>query len=235
MQSGPSSSEDPPELEPTDTDVWVIEDDLTYQRLVVDILEKLPEINCSFVSTRCKPALDRLKSGEKPDVILMDISLKGDMDGIEGTWEFKEVDSDIHVLALTSNDDESAISSMIMAGASGYLLKPSSKSEIANSIQEVQKGGAPITPSIASIMMRLYRQHARPTPIFIRNYNLSKRELEILQHLAESKTKREIAETITISTHTVDTHIRSIYKKLNVRNRSAAIIKAVNEGLVTLK
>ena len=235
MDLGPSSSDSPLKEDPKNTDVWVIEDDLDYQRYVVSMLEKIPEINCSFVSTQCEPALDRLKKGEKPDVILMDVSLKGEMDGVEGTWEFKEIDSSLHILALTNHDDERVVSSMIMAGASGYLLKPSSRQEIVNSIQEVQRGGAPITPSIASIVMRLYREQARPTPIFANNYNLSKREHEILNYLAKGKTKKGIANATNISEHTVDTHIRRIYKKLKVRNRSAAIIKAVSEGLITLE
>jgi|GEM_PF-517663 len=235
MEPGHPSSDSETENDLPITDVWVIEDDIGYQRQVVSMLEKIPEINCSYVSTRCEPALERLRNGKKPDVILMDISLQGDMDGIEGTWEFKEIDADLHVLALTNNDEESAVSSMIMAGVSGYLLKPSSKAEIINSIQEVQKGGAPLTPSVASIMMRLYREHARPKPLFLRDYNLSKREQEILQLISEGKTKKGVAAAKNISEHTVDTHIRSIYKKLGVRNRSAAIIKAVREGLVTVK
>ena len=230
----PGTSENPPEKDPAKAEVWVIEDDLTYQRLVVNMLEKIPEVTCSFVSTQCEQAIDRIKSGQKPDVVLMDISLKGEMDGIEGTWEIKELDESLRVLALTNNDDENAVSSMIMAGVSGYLLKSSSRAEIIKSIREVLKGGSPMTPSIASIVMRLYRKHA-PTPIFVRNYRLSKRELEILSHLAKGHTKREVAAKTNISEHTVDTHIRSIYKKLDVRNRSAAIIKAISEGLVTLK
>ena len=170
MEPGTSNSDQPPEIGPAKADVWVIEDDLYYQRLVVKMLEKIPEITCSFVSSRCEQAIDRMKSGKRPDVVLMDISLRGEMDGIEGTWELKEIDADLHVLALTNNDDEKAVSSMIMAGVSGYLLKSSSREEIIRSIQEVLNGGSPITPSIASTMMRLYRQHARPTPLFIRNY-----------------------------------------------------------------
>ena len=235
MEPGHPSSDNEPENDLPITDVWVIEDDIGYQHRIVSMLEKIPEITCSFVSARCEPALERLRRGKKPHVILMDISLQGEMDGIEGTWEFKEIDADLHVLALTNNDEESAVSSMIMAGVSGYLLKPSSKSEIVNSIQEVRKGGAPITPSVASIMMRLYREHARPKPLFLRDYNLSNREQEILQLLSEGKTKKEVATAENISEHTVDTHIRRVYKKLGVRNRSAAIIKAVREGLVTVK
>ena len=234
MDPDPSISDDLTENGPHKADVWVIEDDLAYQRLVVTMLEKIPEITCSFVSTQCELAIERIKSGKKPDVILMDISLKGDMDGIEGTWELKEMDNDLHVLALTNNDDEDAVSSMIMAGVSGYLLKSSTRAEIIKSIREVLKGGSPITPSIASTMMRLYRKHAKPKPLFVNNYRLSKRELEVLQYLAKGNTKREVASKTNISEHTVDTHIRSIYKKLDVRNRSAAIIKAVNEGLVSL-
>lgn len=230
----PGTSDNPPEQEPAKAEVWVIEDDITYQRLVVNMLEKIPEVTCSFVSTRCEQAIDRIKSGQKPDVVLMDISLRGEMDGIEGTWEIKELDDSLRVLALTNNDDEDAVSAMIMAGVSGYLLKSSSRAEIIKSIREVLKGGSPITPSIASIVMRLYRKHA-PSPVFVRNYSLSKRELEILSHLAEGSTKKQVAAKTNISEHTVDTHIRSIYKKLDVRNRSAAIIKAISEGLVTLK
>lgn len=235
MDSGISSSEPHSEDERTKTTVWVIEDDLACQRLFVHMLDSIPEINCSFVSSQCKPALDRLRNGEKPDVVLMDISLKGEMDGIEGTWELKELDANLHILALTNNDAENTISSMIMAGVSGYLLKSSSKDEIINSIRQVQQGESPLTPSVASIVMRLYRTNSRHTPLFIRNYNLSKRELEVLQHLSEGKTKKGVAAISNISEHTVDTHIRSIYRKLDVRNRSAAIIKAVREGLVTVK
>ena len=234
MSSGPSYPDPSIGSETAHTDIWVVEDDLAYQQRVVGIIARLPLFKCTLATSKCEAVLESIQQGKKPQVILMDIALEGELNGIDGTWEIKELLPEVHILALTSSDQEETISSMIMAGASGYLLKPSSPGEIQTSIYQVLRGGSPLTPKIAATVMKLYRENATPNNLSTRTYQLSKREIEILSYLTKGKTKKEVARLTTISKHTVDSHIRSIYKKLQVHNRSDAIMKAIREGIVTI-
>ena len=160
MSSGPSSHGSPIESDSAYKNVWVIEDDPVYRRRVVDIVNNMHGLQCSLATSNCEEAIALIQEGQKPDIILMDIALAGELNGIDATWEIKGLLPQVHILALTSSDHEQTVSSMIMAGASGYLLKPLSRSEIESSIYQVLRGGTPLTPQIATTVMKLYRENA---------------------------------------------------------------------------
>ena len=173
-------------------------------------------------------AVRKLKNGvDAPDVILLDIGLKGES-GVEGAAAIKSVHPRVHIIMFTVYEENEKIFNALRNGASGYLLKTSSADEILSAIEEVLNGGGPMSPVIAGKVLKMFQglPHANE------KYNLSEREREVLNALVQGMTKKEISETMFISYHTVDSHIRNIYDKLHVNSKSAAVAKAVKERLI---
>ena len=156
-----------------------------------------------------------------PDVVLMDIHLPG-RSGIECTRKLKCLCPATHIVILTVYSDDDAIFDALRAGASGYLLKRASPSEILASIQDVLGGGAPMSSQIA---MRVIRAFHEPAAADAPHSCLSEREQEILRLLAKGYATKEIAARISVSVNTIRTHLQHIYQKLHVRSRTEAIIK----------
>src|SRR5690606_23869215 len=132
------------------------------------------------------------------------------------------------IVMLTVHEDNDRIFEALCAGASGYLLKPSSAAQIVEAVQAARAGGATINPQIASKVLDMFTRLAVPPA----DYGLTEREREVLHHLVDGCTKRRLAERLFLSPHTVDMHIRNIYAKLHVHSRSGAIAKALKERLV---
>jgi DNA-binding NarL/FixJ family response regulator len=164
----------------------------------------------------------------KPDVVLMDIDLPG-VNGIEAAGIVKIVSPKTQVMMLTVFDNEEKIFQAIRNGASGYLLKNTSPTEIIESIFDVYKGGSPMTANVARKVLQ-YFQHQPKTQK--KDYNLSDREQEILKGLVSGFSYKLIANEYFISIDTVRSHIRHIYDKLHVNSKTEAVLKAINEGLV---
>ena len=165
-----------------------------------------------------------------PDVSLMDIEMPG-MDGVEATQLIHERFPGVKVLIQTVFDDDEKVFKAICAGASGYILKSTTPSKLIESIAEVYNGGAPMSPGIASRVLRLFQKIA-PQAIATDEEDLSKREKEILSLMVDGYTFKEIAEKSFISYETVRTHVKSIYKKLHVASSTEAVDKALRQGIV---
>ena len=129
---------------------------------------------------------------------------------------------------LTVFEDDDKIFRAICAGAAGYLLKTSSTEDIAAAIRSAATGGSPINPTIARRVLDMFSQANPPR----KDYGLTPREKEILQHLVQGQSTKEAAARLEISYHTADGYIRDIYEKLQVNTRSGVVAKAVKEGLV---
>ena len=173
-------------------------------------------------------AEDALKSLKKasPEVMLTDIGLPG-MSGVELIKKAKTDMADLEIMAHTVFEDRDNVFSAIKAGASGYILKGSSPREIIESIHALYKGGAPMSPKIARKIIHEFQEDV-PEEQFL----LTQRETEIVKLIEEGLTYKEIGERLSISTHTVHTHIKNIYEKLQAKNRSDAIIKARKKGII---
>jgi DNA-binding NarL/FixJ family response regulator len=164
---------------------------------------------------------------QKPDLLLMDIDMPG-MTGIEAVAHVRSVNKDIPILMLTVFDDNQHVFDAICAGASGYLLKKHISSKLFSAIEEVMEGGAPMSPSIARMVLASMQQ--KPTPE--NAYHLTPKEKEVLTSLSKGNSYKLIADEVSISIDTVRSHIRKIYEKLHVHSQTEAVSKAINEKLV---
>lgn len=183
--------------------------------------------------------LKRIAPSRCPNIILMDIELPG-KSGIETTIAVKELFPEIEVLMFTVFEDETKIFHAIQAGAAGYMLKDDPMERVGEGIRELRNGGAPMSQSIARIVLSFLRgksasgKKANPGHIIQEpiEFNLSDRELELLQGLVQGETYQTLAKKMFISPHTVKTHIKNIYRKLHVHSRATAVRVALDQGLV---
>ena len=162
----------------------------------------------------------------RPDVILMDIDMPG-MSGVECTKIIKNKLPDTQIIMLTIFENEERIFQSLENGANGYVLKDATPEEILDGIREIHNGGAPMSTRIARKVVKAFkRMETNPTKQPAQEFaELTKRENEVLQLLAEGYLYREIGEKLFISLPTVRTHIHRIYDKLHVRSRTEAVMK----------
>jgi len=162
-----------------------------------------------------------------PNLILMDIDMPG-MSGIEAVKRVRQTNQEVFIIMLTVFDDNQHVFEAICAGASGYLLKKHISTKLFDAIEEVLAGGAPMSPSIARMVVSSMHQRNQSE----NRYNLTTREKEILGSLAKGNSYKLIASEFDISIDTVRTHIKKIYEKLHVHSQTEAVSKAINEKLV---
>jgi len=210
-----------------DITIAIVEDHSDLSKSLCLILNMTPGFICVGCYESCEDLLDELDA-IKPQVILMDIGLPG-ISGIEGASRVKAVRPEIQILMLTIYEEDSQVFKAICAGASGYLLKNATPVEILQAIEQVVKGGAPITPSIAQKVMAMFRDFAPKTEV---SKGLTPREYEVLKALVDGLDYKQIAERYFISLDTVRNHIRHIYEKLHVHTKSEAVVKALRQRLV---
>lgn len=211
----------------SDVTVWLVEDDQRFRTNLEDLINETVGLTCNLSVSSCEEALMYLETNAAPDILLMDIGLPG-LDGIEGIQQVKSIAPSIQVIMLTVFDDNDKIFRAICAGASGYLLKSAAPENIIGSLTEIFKGGAPINAQIARKVLNMFATMSVPKG----NYDITKAEKEILHMLVEGKPKKQIAHDLGVSFHTVDTHLRNIYTKLQVHSRSEAVAKALKERLM---
>lgn len=208
----------------------MVEDNDSYRKAVSRSLSRTSAIDCERQCRSAEEALAVLETENAPDVILLDVQLPGS-DGISALPSIRSLAPDCKPIVLTAFDDSEKIYRAICAGASGYLLKSAGADEIVAAIEEVLSGGAPMTPSLAVRVLQQFSELLSPTKS-TGDYKLTAREIDILRLLADGLIKKEIAADLDISLHTVNTHIRSIYDKLQVNTNTAAVAKAIREDIV---
>ena len=208
--------------------VWVVEDSAVYRSTVAEVLDQSRRYRCSREFGTAEDALAALSEGrELPRLILMDLALPG-MNGTDCVKAIRRRNPSIPVVMLTVHQSNDRIFEAICAGASGYLLKSCSRDDLMSGIENVLDGGAAMDAQIARRVLQMFTRMATPHA----DYGLSDREREILQHLVDGETKSAIAQTLRLSPHTIDGHVRNIYTKLHVNNRSGAVAKAIRENLL---
>ena len=200
--------------------IAVVEDDKTVREGLQMLLNGSPGFSCVAAYSSGEDALAGLP-GIMPDVVLMDINLPG-INGIECILKLKEHDLPLLFIMLTVFEDAEAIFRSLSAGACGYLLKHTPPAKLLEAIQDVHRGGSPMSGEIARKVVQSFQQPAIKSDTKV---SLTKREEEILGFLAQGFFYKEIAGSLSISVETVRTHIRNIYEKLQVRTRTEAILK----------
>lgn len=175
----------------------------------------------------CNNVVDEVEA-LAPDVVLMDIDMPG-TNGIEGLKLIRQKNLAAKVLMLTVFDDNKNVFEAIRNGANGYLLKKTPPSKLLEYIHEAHTGGAPMTSSIATQVLKMFTQAHNTTPS---DYHLSDREKQVLQWLVNGYSYKMIAAEMFISIDTVRSHIKKIYEKLHVNSKSEAVAKAFKDKIV---
>ena len=175
----------------------------------------------------------RLAHALKPDVVIMDISMP-DLNGIEATRQIIAQVSGVRVIALSMHADKRYVGEMLSAGATGYLLKHSALDELERAIQTVLAGKIYVSPDIAGIVVQDYLQHLSSSPA-TQPSQLTAREREILQLIAEGTSTKDIAARLHVSVPTIDTHKQHIMEKLNLYSIAELTKYAIRAGLTSLE
>ncbi|MBI3804959.1 MAG: response regulator transcription factor [Nitrospirae bacterium] len=177
----------------------------------------------------------------RPDVILMDVSMP-QMNGIEATRAIRKLLPQIGIVVLTMHDDDATIFDLVGAGVHGYILKEADSSEVVKAIQSIYRGESVIHPSIARKLLVEFSETGRSAHSSNEKkaparhaYNLSAREIDVLRRVAKGKTNKEIAGDLTLSEKTIKNHVRNIFHKMRVFDRTEAAIKGVQEGIINLE
>lgn len=162
-----------------------------------------------------------------PDLILMDIDMPK-LKGVEVVKNIREVDSEVKILMHTVFDDAENLFSAIKNGANGYILKKAGPEKLLEACEEVMNGGAPITPSVATLILQDFNEKNKDSS----DYNLTTKEKEVLTCLVDGLSYKMIADELKVSIDTVRSHIKKIYEKLHVHSMSEAVAKAIKQRIV---
>jgi len=206
--------------------VVIIEDRKEIRDGLVALIGGTPEYSCVGDYYSIEEALSRIKAA-LPDVALVDIGLPG-MSGIEGIRLLRERHPAIAFLVMTVYDDDDRIFNALCAGATGYLLKHTTPARLLESIAEVARGGAPMSPEVARRVVELFRQFRPPDKA---DYLLTPHEVKILKLLVAGHNYKTAAIELGVSLNTVSFHVKHIYEKLQVHSKSEAVAKALRGRL----
>ncbi len=208
--------------------ILIVDDHTLFRDGVRAILKSVTGFKIVGEASTGEEAINKASS-LAPNLILMDIQMP-DMNGVEATREILKTHPDIGIIILTMLEDDDSLFSALRAGARGYVLKGADKAEMVRSIRAVANGEALFGPAIATRLTKFFnppedkaRESAFP--------ELTDRELEVLELVANNHNNHEIAEILHITIKTVSNHISNIYNKLQVADRSQAIYKARDAGL----
>jgi DNA-binding NarL/FixJ family response regulator len=221
-RSTPSVTEPPRRIT-----VAIIEDDRLIREGLSALINGTPGYCCTGAFPSMESALERTW-GEAPSVALVDIGLPG-MSGVEGLPILRDKYPHTALLMLTIYDDDERIFNALCAGASGYLLKKTPPGKLLEALAEVLDGGAPMSPEIASRVLRLFREIRPPETA---DAGLTPHELRLLKLLVEGHNYQSAAVELGVSFSTINFHMQNIYGKLHVHSKSEAVAKALRQRLV---
>ncbi len=221
------------------TRVVVIEDDRSYRESLVTLMSHTPGYACTATYETASAAiheakeLHRRQSSCPWSLVLMDLEMPG-INGIEGTRQLKTLWPELPIVILTVFEDPGTILEAICAGANGYILKNASAKELRMHLRAVLAGGSPLTPGVARAVLDIVRKSkpSRKTPAEPSRLDLTCREQEVLRGLVRGLSYRDVATELAISVDTVRTHIRNLYRKLQVKSAAQAVSRAIREHLI---
>lgn len=205
--------------------VAIVEDDRRIRESLAELLEAAPGLRFAGAFANAEDGLRELPR-LRPEVLLLDINLPG-LSGIEAVARLRELLPGTAVLMLTVYEDADQIFRALQNGARGYLVKRTAPARLLEAIAEVHAGGAPMSPQIARKVVQHFHQRGPATAAL---ENLTPREREVLEQLAQGRLYKEIAGQLGIGTETVRSYLSSIYAKLHVHNRTEAVVKYLGRG-----
>lgn len=203
--------------------VAIIDDDQDIRDQLSFIIDEQSEFSCHQRFHNVESALEPLLQNP-PDVLIMDITLVDGINGIEGVSLFVKQKAPFEIIMFSVHQDDEKIFQSLCAGACGYLTKNTPIPKVLSAIKEAKNGGAPMSMNVARMVVNSFRP--KSTSI------LSIREKEVLNELCKGKSYKKIGTSLFISQDTVRSHIRNIYRKLEVNSKSQAVAKAFKENLI---
>ncbi|WP_106496659.1 response regulator [Lentibacillus sp. Marseille-P4043] len=221
------------------TKIVLIDDHKLFREGVKRILEFEPSFDVVAEGDDGIVAEEIVKE-HHPDVVLMDINMPN-MNGVQATSDLVKNFPNTHVIILSIHDDESYVTHALKTGAQGYLLKEMDSDALIEAIKVVSDGGSYLHPKVTHNLVQEYRRLAQDNVLGFSEYGveyrkplhlLTKRECEVLQLLAEGKSNRAVSESLYISEKTVKNHVSNILQKMNVNDRTQAVVSAIRKGWV---
>ena len=206
--------------------IVVVDDHVLFRRGLVGLLADMVEFEVVGEAGNGLEAMEVVQK-TRPEIVLMDINMPR-MDGILAVQGLREANIPVKILMLTISQENDDLLGAIHAGADGYLLKNTEPDELRKSILRVTQGQGVLSPEVTSTVLKIVSRHPGSETQNI----LSDRELEVLTCLADGQTTIQIANRLFISENTVKTHIRHILEKLEASNRTEAVSKAIQFGLI---
>jgi DNA-binding NarL/FixJ family response regulator len=210
--------------------VLLVDDQQLIRQGIRILLEQESDIEVIAEAANGMQALEQCRN-RQPDVVLMDVQMPI-MDGVECTRQLTETYPDLGVIILTTFDDDDYIFDGLRAGARGYLLKDVSSADLAGAVRTVAAGNALIQPSISRRVISEFTRLSSTSPSPKLMESLTTRELDVLHALADGLSNQEIAHKLVITEGTVKNHVSSLLAKLEVRDRTQAVLKAQKLNLL---
>jgi DNA-binding NarL/FixJ family response regulator len=207
--------------------VAIVEDQQDIREGLRFLIDHTPAYRCTGWFESMERALAAI-STLQADIVLMDLGLPG-MSGLEGIRHLKQHHPQLHLVALTVYEDDDRIFEALCAGASGYLLKKTPPAKLIESLQEVMTGGTPMSPEVATRVIKLFREFRPPGDA---EHGLTPHEVRILGLLAEGHSYKTAAGVLGSSVNTVAFHMKHIYAKLEVHSKSEAVAKGLRHRIV---
>jgi DNA-binding NarL/FixJ family response regulator len=212
------------------TRIIVVDDQVLFRKGLRALLEEEDDFEVVGEADNGREGID-LARASRPDAVLMDVNMPV-CNGVEATRLIKAEMPDVKVVMLTISDDDQDLFEAIKAGAQGYLLKDLRPEALFDMVRAVMRGETPISPAIAGKLLKEFRLRPWHEPSETAGWDLTARELEVLQLVAEGMGNAEIAGRLFIVEGTVKNHLHNILEKLHLENRVQAAAYAIREGLV---
>ncbi|MCB0632749.1 MAG: response regulator transcription factor [Saprospiraceae bacterium] len=208
--------------------VILFEDNQNFREALTDAFEDSDKVFLTQSFPNATKAVDQIHEYQ-PDVVLMDIEMPG-ISGLDAMTKIQEASPETKVMIQTQFEDEHRIFVALCRGAWGYALKSDPFDRLEDAIEEVHKGGGYFSPAIAAKVARFFTSDTvRSEPEYV---DLTEREKEVLTLLTKAMRSKEIATKLFLSTETVNSHLKHIYKKLHVNSRAEAIVRALENKLI---
>ncbi|WP_214687252.1 MULTISPECIES: response regulator transcription factor [Exiguobacterium] len=230
-------------METTQTRIAIVDDHELFREGLKRIFDLEDEFKVVAEGRTGREAI-RIAGEQKPEILIMDINMP-DMNGIEATKQLSLLSPETRVLILSIHDDESYITHALEAGASGFLLKEVASTELISAVRAVAKDGAYLHPKVTTNVLKEYRrllqfkgeqagrgvESRTDDPVY---QLLSRREVEVLHLLADGRSNRDISDMLFISEKTVKNHVSSVLRKMDVNDRTQAVVDAIRRGWVEI-